>query len=147
MFTNCPPRASSPATKRPPRRRRGAAAVEFAIVAPIMLLIAVGMLELGRALSVQQVLTSAAREGAREAILPGADTNSVNGVVDTYAATISKNPVNTTISPDLALVQPGDLVAVNVSSTYQPFSGFGASWLGTSFQMNAVSVMRREGFE
>jgi Flp pilus assembly protein TadG len=46
-------------------KRRGAVAVECAIVAPIMVAIVLGMIELGRALEMQNVLEVAAREGAR----------------------------------------------------------------------------------
>jgi hypothetical protein len=45
--------------------RRGAVAVEFAIVAPILVSIALGMIEMGRAFEMQNLLEVAAREGAR----------------------------------------------------------------------------------
>jgi TadE-like protein len=45
--------------------RRGAVAVEFAVVAPILLAIVLGMVELGRAFEAQNLLEVAAREGAR----------------------------------------------------------------------------------
>ena len=45
--------------------RRGAVAVEFAIVAPILVSIVFGMIELGRAFEMQNLLEVAAREGAR----------------------------------------------------------------------------------
>jgi Flp pilus assembly protein TadG len=51
------------------RRRRGAVAVEFAAVAPVMLAIVIGMLEMSRVFSVQNTLETAAREGARFASL------------------------------------------------------------------------------
>lgn len=44
---------------------RGAAAVEFAILLPLLLLVLLGIVELGRAYNVQITLTSAAREGVR----------------------------------------------------------------------------------
>jgi Flp pilus assembly protein TadG len=44
---------------------RGAAAVEFAIVLPVVLLLVCGIVDFGRALNRQIVLTNAAREGAR----------------------------------------------------------------------------------
>lgn len=47
------------------RNRKGAVAVEFAIVAPILLAIVLGMIELGRAFEMQNLLEVAAREGAR----------------------------------------------------------------------------------
>jgi len=47
------------------RGRRGAVAVEFAVVAPVLVAILFGMIELGRAFEMQNVLEVAAREGAR----------------------------------------------------------------------------------
>lgn len=47
------------------RNRKGAVAVEFAIVAPILVAIVLGMIELGRAFEMQNLLEVAAREGAR----------------------------------------------------------------------------------
>lgn len=44
---------------------RGAAAVEFALLLPIVLLILCGIIDFGRALNAQITLTQAAREGAR----------------------------------------------------------------------------------
>ena len=51
------------------KQRRGAAAVEFAIVAPVFFLLVFGMIEYGRMVMVQQVLTNASREGARVGVL------------------------------------------------------------------------------
>jgi Flp pilus assembly protein TadG len=47
------------------RRRRGVAAVEFAFVVPILLLLLVGIWELGRIINVQITLNNAARDAAR----------------------------------------------------------------------------------
>ena len=47
------------------RERRGAVAVEFAIVAPILVAVLFGLIELGRAFEMQNLLEVAAREGAR----------------------------------------------------------------------------------
>lgn len=49
--------------------RRGVAAVEFAIVAPIFMAIALGVMELGRALDVSTNLTAAVREAGRFAAM------------------------------------------------------------------------------
>ncbi len=59
---------------RPPWRGRkaqdrGSAAVEFALVLPVLLLILFGIIDFGRALNAQIELTGAAREGARLAAL------------------------------------------------------------------------------
>ena len=45
---------------------RGAAMVEFAIIAPLLFLLVFGIIEFGRAYNAQNTLTHAAREGVRE---------------------------------------------------------------------------------
>lgn len=52
------------------KSERGAALLEAAITIPMLLLISVGIFEFGRAWQTWQVLTNAAREGARLAVLP-----------------------------------------------------------------------------
>ncbi len=51
--------------QRPLGRERGAVAVEFALILPVLLLILVGTIEWGRTYSQYQVFQGAAREGAR----------------------------------------------------------------------------------
>ncbi len=61
--------------------RRGAAVVELAIVAPILLMIVFGVVEFGRAMMVSHVLTTVARNGARKAILDDATNANVSDLV------------------------------------------------------------------
>ncbi len=55
--------------KKRPQQRRGAVAVEFAFVAPMLLAIALGMIEITRIYDTQYLLQTAAREGARFAAM------------------------------------------------------------------------------
>ena len=66
------------------RNERGAALIEAAITIPIILLIAVGIFEFGRAYQTWQVLTNAAREGARQAILTDKTDADVQSTVQNY---------------------------------------------------------------
>ena len=50
------------------RNQKGAAAVEFAIVLPLLLLLVFGMIEFGLLFYNKQVITNASREGARDGI-------------------------------------------------------------------------------
>jgi len=47
------------------RSDSGAAAVEFALVVPVLLLLVLGIIEFGRAYNIQNSLSAAAREGVR----------------------------------------------------------------------------------
>lgn len=53
-------------------RRRGATLVEFAVTLPIVFLLFFGMIELSRLFMLQHSADTAAYEGARNAIVPGA---------------------------------------------------------------------------
>jgi Flp pilus assembly protein TadG len=133
---------------RSPRRsdRRGAAAVEFALVAPIFFLLVLGMVEFGRMVMVQQVLTNAAREGARVAVFDGATSDDVKAQVRNYLTAAhlpATDPVLDPVDPKTAGY--GDPMKVTVQI---PFSQ--VSWLPSPFlisgstQLTASVVMRRE---
>jgi len=66
------------------RGDRGAALLEMALTLPLLLLVCVGILEFGRAYQTWQVITNAAREGARIAVLPGMDDAAVRSRVQQY---------------------------------------------------------------
>jgi Flp pilus assembly protein TadG len=58
---------------------RGAAAVEFALLLPLLVLLIFGMIDFGRAINAQITITQAAREGARVLALPGGTTVGSDG--------------------------------------------------------------------
>jgi Flp pilus assembly protein TadG len=66
------------------KSERGAALLEAAITIPMLLLVAVGIFEFGRAYQTWQVLTNAAREGARIAVLPDPTTGTAEARVRQY---------------------------------------------------------------
>src|SRR5687767_1529350 len=51
------------------RRQRGAAAVEFALVLPLLMALVLGAIDFGYYFFVDQIVTNAAREGARAGTL------------------------------------------------------------------------------
>lgn len=59
----------APQAVRHVRDNAGAAAVEFALVLPLLVVMLFGIFEFGRAWNVYQVITDAAREGARRAVV------------------------------------------------------------------------------
>jgi Flp pilus assembly protein TadG len=70
-----------------PSRRRGAAAVEFAFVIPVVITMVFGMIELGRGYLVQHILTETARRACRFGValqssqVPAAYSGNWNGYV------------------------------------------------------------------
>ena len=66
------------------RNERGAALIEAAVTIPVILLIAVGIFEFGRAYQTWQVLTNAAREGARMAVITGTTDTDISTRVRNY---------------------------------------------------------------
>jgi Flp pilus assembly protein TadG len=69
------------------RGERGAAAVEFALVLPILLLLVFGIVEFSRAYHVQSTLSGAAREGVRVYALTN-DFGQAQDAVEDAAATL-----------------------------------------------------------
>ena len=69
--------------------KKGAAAVEFAIILPLLITLVLGICEFGFLLYNQQVVTNASREGARAGIVSRPPSNrlpdpNIQGVVDDY---------------------------------------------------------------
>jgi Flp pilus assembly protein TadG len=69
------------------RNQRGAALLETAITIPLVLAICVAIFEFGRAYQTWQVLTNAAREGARVAVLSDSTDAQVTSAVRNYMQT------------------------------------------------------------
>ena len=63
---------------------QGQALLETAMTLPLLLIVSVGIFEFGRAYQTWQVLTNAAREGARLSVLPSADASAVQTRVRSY---------------------------------------------------------------
>src|SRR4051794_17890585 len=91
---------SRPAT----RRRRAAAAVEFAFVVPIFFLFVLGLIEVGRAIMVKHMLTNSARAGCRVGVIEGKSTSDISTAV---LASLSGQGIN----GETATVQVNDNVA------------------------------------
>lgn len=60
--------------------------LETAVVLPLVLLVSVGIFEFGRAFQTWQVLTNAAREGARLAVVPNSSSSAIQSRVTSYLA-------------------------------------------------------------
>jgi hypothetical protein len=61
--------------------RAGQALAEFVLIIPVLLLLVFGIVEFGLAFRTHQIVTNAAREGARVAVLPSSDEDRARDVV------------------------------------------------------------------
>lgn len=128
-----------------PRDRRGASAVEFAMIAPLFFMLLLGMIEFGRALMVQQVLTNASREGARRAVVEDATADEVKQVVKDYLEKTSVSNATVTVDPPtLDTLGFGDPVTVGVTVSFDDVSWVPSPWFLSGTEMAASTVMRAE---
>jgi Flp pilus assembly protein TadG len=137
------------------RSERGAELIEFALVLPLLLFIILGLVDFGFMFQRFEVVTNAAREGARMAVLSGYTDADVEARVRSYlttggvAATTSNCTVTTTdytISGGAGVAMPGKQVQVTYASPYL-FLGPVAGWFGGSFtsaNLAGVAIMRKE---
>jgi len=112
------------------RCRRGAAAVEFAVVAPLLFSVVLAILEFGRGMMVAETLAAAARAGCRAASLSGATTASATTIVTSNLTGMTGTTVAMTVngaSKNVSQAVSGDTVAVTVSVPYS-----NVSWLPTA---------------
>jgi Flp pilus assembly protein TadG len=139
------------------RGERGAVLIETAFVLPLMLFICVGIFEFGRAFQHWQIVTNAAREGARIAVLPGMDDEIVTQRVRTYLQAGALEHWDTTdvdIDRNTQVeVGAATVTASNVTVEYpfafmvlQPVAELVVpnSVAGTAFTMTASTTMRNE---
>lgn len=123
--------------------RRGQALVELALVLPLLLLIVMGSLEMGRILHSYLVLTSATREGARIGVV-GASDDEIRDRVKEVAFTLNLSDGDITIVPEQGLRNPGTALTVKVTYGVELVTPVLNSLLPNPFPLTAETTMRVE---
>ena len=118
-------------------RESGAALVEFAIIAPLLLLLVFGIIEFGRAYNAQNSLTHAAREGAREYAITQ-DQDAGRATAKAAATSLDSSKITVTLSA----CTPGDPASVTLTYPFQLQIAF---FPVTNFTMQSEGVMRCGG--
>ena len=142
--------------KRQDQRRvaheRGAAAVEFALVLPVLLAVLTGVVDMGLALYDKAVLTHASREGARAGIVlrnPKLSTGEISAIVlqRAQSSLISLQPSS---APQVTVLQSSpaaypNTLQVSVQYTFQGIAlGTLMQAMGTPWVIHATTVMVHE---
>ena len=133
------------------RAEEGAELIEFVIVFPILMLILAGILDFGMMFRSFEVVTNAAREGARVAVLPGYKLADVQVRVQEYLDSAGlKSPVTTELKTANVVTGVGTISVqkVRVSYTYQMIVLGGCLevvWTGGgNVSLQAIASMRSE---
>ena len=119
------------------RSERGAVAVEFALIVPVLVMLIFGIVEFGRGYNAKVTVTHAAREGARVLALTG-DPVAAEDAAKNAATSLDPGAITVTSSG----CTPGSPASVTVAYpfTYNvPLVGGGTETL------SAVGVMRCGG--
>lgn len=138
-------------------RERGSAMVEAAICIPLLLVLMVGIFEVGRAYETWQVLTNAAREGARVAVLPSGSVADTTALVREYMANgqLTKSATASVVINEAASINVnGTPVSASMVTVDYPFEFImlqpivrlvspGAT-VGGPITMHATAIMRNE---
>jgi Flp pilus assembly protein TadG len=124
------------------RDERGAALVEFALVLPILVFLLFGIIEFGRLLNTQVMITSAAREGARFATL-GSSASAITSQVRASCPSLVADDVLVAVTN--AAGASGTAVTVSVTYPVVLVSDMIASLFGsTTVSVTHTAVMRIE---
>jgi Flp pilus assembly protein TadG len=139
------------------RSEKGTALLEAAMTIPLLLLVAIGTLEFGRAYQTWQVLTNAAREGARMAVLPNQSPGAIVQRVRNYmqAGQLPRyNTASVTVNSAATITVNGAPVSASQVTVDYPFNFIvlqpvarlvtPSTSLGSAITMRAEAVMRNE---
>lgn len=116
---------------------RGAAAVEFALLLPVVLLIIFAIIDFGRMLNAQIVVSQAAREGARAAAL--IDVNA--GTARVKEATRNSDLVSSTITGCPGAAAPSANASAQVTYSFSYITPLGFMIGSGAKTLTARSVM------
>jgi len=142
--------------KRAAASERGAELIEFALVFPLLLFVVLGIVDFGFLFQRMEVVTNAAREGARIAVLPGYDDADVTARVLDYieeggVPTEAGNPEIASDDYPIPIGGGATITGKRVTVTYTHnylFIGGLASWFGggsfTTVPLSGVATMRDE---
>ncbi len=123
-------------------RESGQAAVEFALILPLLVLLLVGVVQVGAILSAALTLQMAAAEGARVAIV-GASNTQIVAQVDGVAADLPASELTVTITPSGARLA-GTNVTVSVSYQAPVLFGTLAGLWGSTIPVSGSATMGME---
>lgn len=126
------------------RDERGASAVEFGMIVPLLLVLLLGIIEFGHAFQVQGTLSASAREGARRMALQN-DQAQARDAVQEAAAALSPGITDAQISIDPASCPVASDTDTDVVVTISYPMPFLTGFFGATVGLSGRGVMRCQG--
>ncbi len=128
--------------QRLPPRRRGAAAVEFALCVPILLVTMFAIVEFSRALQIQQAVRQAAFEGARAGLALDAVTSDATTAASNVVTAVGIRNATITVTPN-PLTYTTTTIGVTVSVSPSTNTWFMRFFAGSQ-PISATITLNRE---
>jgi Flp pilus assembly protein TadG len=126
--------------RAPPDPERGTAAVEFALVLPLVLVVALALVQTGLLLRDRLLVEAAARAGARAAAVQS-DPEAIRSAALLAAPSLDDAAIELTVVRRGARGEPVTVAVAYASAVRVPFVG----WLfGTSVAMSTATTARQE---
>ena len=119
----------------------GQSLVEFALVVPIFLIMILGIIEFSRLWETINIVTSAAREGARVAAVTAPDVSRAQAAARNVltAGNVTQTPTITVAGPN-----GSSEITVTVQVAFTPFTGFVIPGI-QAMNIQRAATMRWEG--
>lgn len=125
-------------------RRRGVAAVEFAVCLPVLVLVIVGSIEACTMVFLKESLTVAAYEGSRAALKPGATADDVTARCTEVMAERGVDGGTVTVTPsNIGAADAGETIQVSVSAPCEA-NGVVPVWFYGDATLTGNSFIMRE---
>jgi len=121
--------------------QRGATAVEFAFILPLLIMLVLGIAEFGRAFQVQGTLSAAAREGVRTMALQN-DPAAARTAVRNAAASLDPGVTDAQIAITPASCPEVDGGSTNVRLTISYPMPYLTGFFGSGLDLTGTGVMR-----
>ncbi len=121
-------------------RRTAAALVEFAVVLPVIFLFFAGVIEVSRLLMLQHSTDTAAYEGARSAMVPGASSEDAKRAARALLTAARLKNATISVTPE-TITESTSLVTVTVELPVKDNTWLPPIWITSGVLQSSVSLI------
>ena len=129
------------------KSEEGSAMLEMAIILPLFVMLIMGVVEFSRVLSVKQVITNAAREGARAGAVDLDNTGALSKALQVSTNYIQSSGVEiqpVIITPSFVLAGGSSALKVVIDYDYNSVLTTFIPGIPAQFTLESAAIMRRE---